>query len=76
MDRLELIWRLIVKRAMRSLSVVKFYVVIDAFCKLLFGFVLCTIDFFPLHEKEKRLHDGVVMELARSGERLDNLVHP
>ena len=76
MDHLKLIRRLIVKRAMWPLSVVKFYVIIDAFCELLLGFVLCMIDFFPLHEREKRPHDGVVMGLARSGEGLDNLVHP
>lgn len=60
---------------MRSLSIVKFYVIIDTFCELLLGFVLCAIDFFSLHEREKRLHDSIVMELAWSGERLDNLVY-
>lgn len=76
MDRLKLIWRLIVKRAMRPLSIVKFYVVFNAFFELLLGFVLCTIDFFSLHEREKRLHDSIVMGLAWSRKRLDNLVHP
>ena len=33
------------------------------------------IDFVLLHEKEKRRHDGVVIRLAWSRERLDNLVH-
>lgn len=47
---------------MRSLSIVKFYVIIDTFCELLLGFVLCAIDFFSLHEREKRLHDSIVME--------------
>ena len=75
MDRLKLIWRLIVKRAMRPLSIVKFYVVFNAFFELLLGFVLCTIDFFSLQEREKRFHDGVVMGLVQSSERLVNLVH-
>ena len=75
MDLLELIWCFIVKRTMRSLSIVKFYVIIDTFCELLLGFVLCTIDLFSLHEREKQLHDSIVMGLAWSRERLDNLVH-
>ena len=46
---------------MQPLSIVKFYAVIDTLCKLLLRFVLCAIDFFPLHEREKRLRDGVVI---------------
>ena len=76
MDHLKLIWCLIVKRTMRPLSIVKFYVIIDTLCELLFRFVLCTINLFPLHEREKRLHDSIVMGLAWSRKRLDNLVHP
>ena len=60
---------------MWPLSIVKFYVIIDTFCELLLGFVLCAINLFSLHEREKRLHDSIVMGLAWSGERLDNLVH-
>lgn len=60
---------------MRPLSIVKFYVIINAFCKLLLRFVLRAIDFFPLHVREKRLHNGVVMRLSWGGEGLDNLVH-
>lgn len=74
-DRFKLIWSFIVKCAMRPLSIVKFYVVIDAFFELLFRFVLCTINLFSLHEREKRLHNGVVMRLTWGGKGLDNLVH-
>ena len=75
MDLLKLIWRFIVKGTMRSLSIVKFYVIITTFCELLLGFVMYTIDLFSLHERKKRLHDSIVMGLAWSRERLDNLVH-
>lgn len=76
MDCLKLIWCFVVKSAMWSLSVVKFYIIIDTFYELLLWFVLCAIDFFALHRSEKRLHDSIVMRLTRRGERLDNLVYP
>lgn len=74
-DCLELIWCFIIKGTMGVLCIVKFYVIVNSFCELLLRFVLWPIDLFPLHEREKWLHDSVVMRLIRSGERLDNLVH-
>lgn len=73
-DRPKLIWRFIVKRTMRSLSIVKFYVIIDTFGELLLRFVLCTMDFSRCM-KEKKLHGGIVTGLTWGRKRLDNLVH-
>lgn len=74
-DNLKLVWRFIIECAMRPLSIVELNVGINAFYKLLLRFVLCAIDFFPLHRCKKGLHDSVVMRLSGFGKRLDNLVH-
>ena len=76
MNRLKLIWGLVIQCAVRPLSIIKSNVGINAFHKLPLGCVMCTIDLFPFHGCEKGLHDGIVMGLSGLGERLDNLVHP
>ena len=74
-DGLKLIWGFVIKCAVWPLGIVEFDVRSDTFHKLLLRFVLCSIDLFPFHGREKGLHDGIVVGLTRFRKRLDNLVH-
>lgn len=75
MHCLELVWRFIIKRSVRSPIIIKFYVIFNTFYELCFRFVLISIYLFPLHGSEKRLRYSIIMRPAWLGKRLDNLVH-
>lgn len=71
MNDLKLVWSFVIKHTVWSLSVVEFNVGINTFYKL-----LLRIDVFPLHEREKGLHNNIVKRLSRFRKRLNNLVCP
>ena len=66
---------LVVERAVRALSVVKFYIGINTSHELVLGAILCPINLLPFHGgKEGRGH-SIVMRTTGLRERLGNLVH-
>lgn len=75
MHCLELVWRFIIKRSVRSPIIIKFYVIFNTFYEWCFRFVLIAIYLFPLHGSEKSPRCSIIMRLAWLGKRLDNLVY-
>ena len=75
MEQFEPIRCLIVERAVRALSVVKFYVGINTSHELVLGAILCPINLLPFHGGKEGLGYSIVMRTAGLRERLDNLVH-
>ena len=66
---------LVVERAVGALSVIKFYISINAFHELALRVILCPIDLLPLYGGKEGLCHSVVMRTAGLRERLENLVH-
>ena len=60
-----MIWGFVIKCAVWPLGIVELDVRSDTFYKLLLRFVLCSIDLFPFHGREKGFHDGIVVGLTR-----------
>ena len=75
MEQFEPIRCLIVERAVRALSVVKFYIGINTSHELVLGAILCPINLLPFHGGKEGLGHSIVMRAAGLRERLDNLVH-
>ena len=75
MEQFEPIRCLIVERAVRALSVVKFYVGINTSHELVLGAILSPINLLSLHGGKEGLGYSIVMRTAGLRERLDNLVH-
>ena len=75
MEQFEPIRCLIVERAVRALSVVKFYIGINTSHELVLGAILCPINLLPFHGGKEGLGYSIVMRTAGLRERLDNLVH-
>ena len=75
MEQFEPIRCLIVERAVRALSVVKFYIGINTSHELVLGAILCPINLLPFHGGKEGLGYSIVMRTAGLRERLDDLVH-
>ena len=75
MEQFEPIRCLVVERAVKALSVVKFYVGINTSHELVLGAILCPINLLPFHGGKEGLGHNIVMRTAGLREGLDDLVH-